>query len=70
MTKKEIKVLLCDPLPPAALKVLEASFPHIDHCYETLSEAKLLVKIQDYHIVCLVRDGPNRDNPIYITGNQ
>ncbi|KAI9329224.1 D-isomer specific 2-hydroxyacid dehydrogenase [Zopfochytrium polystomum] len=50
---KESRALLLDPLPQAALDILiDAGFT-VEEAYEPQSEADLVRRISDYHLVCL-----------------
>ncbi|KAI8814972.1 phosphoglycerate dehydrogenase [Cladochytrium replicatum] len=61
--KKELRVLVLDPLPKSALKVFADANYKIDENFETLSESELVKTIGDYNIVCL----RNERDYIYLT---
>ncbi|KAJ1569500.1 hypothetical protein HK096_002912 [Nowakowskiella sp. JEL0078] len=53
---RETRVLLLDPLPQTAMKVLKDNNFKIDEFFETLSEADLVKKIGDYQLVCVRKE--------------
>lgn len=49
----DVRVLILDPLPLNAKNHFELAGYHLEECFEELSEAQLLKRISDAHIVCL-----------------
>ena len=50
---QDVRVLLLDPLPVTAKNHFDGASYAIEECFENLSEAQLLKKISEVHIVCL-----------------
>lgn len=51
--KKTIKVLLLDPLPSGTVNAFSSPFYTVDSCFDDLTEAELVKKVQEYNVVCL-----------------
>ncbi|KAJ3314691.1 hypothetical protein HDV04_005697 [Boothiomyces sp. JEL0838] len=61
LVKKDIKVLLLDPLPEGSTSHFDLQHYQVDECFAPLTEGELVKKLSDYHVVCLSRDS---DEPI------
>ncbi|KAJ3106412.1 hypothetical protein HDU97_006397 [Phlyctochytrium planicorne] len=53
---REIKVLLLDPIPESALAIFSSANFKVDECFQQLSEAELVKRVNDYNIICLRDD--------------